>query len=136
MEVLTTGISFLLLGSLIVSPIFILKLLRERKVNYFFITYLLSGLLVTSLLIILIAWWGDYSNKILLYWYGYDFDAMNFSERCKNVAEENLMTVKELSRRLTGIGWPLKAILVYIYYLPYLLLVYVLSYLFKKSKKQ
>lgn len=135
MEILTISISFLILGLLIGSPIFILKMLRKRNVEYLFISYLLSTFLVTSLLIILLAWWGDYSNKILLYWYGYDFDAMNFSERCKNVAEEDLIKVKQLNKRLNGIGWPVKAILVYIYYLPYLLLVYIVSYIFRKSKK-
>lgn len=134
MEVLTTTISFLILGLLIVSPFVILKVIRKRNVKYKFITYLISGLLVTVLLIILFAWWSDFSIKILLYSYGYDFNGMDFSEKCKNVAEENLMTVKQLSKRLTGIGWPLKAIMVYIYYSPYLLIVYGISYLFKKTK--
>ena len=96
--------------------------------------YLFSGLLITSLLIMLFAWWSDFSVKVLLYSYGYDFNGMDFSESCKNVADENLMKVKQLRKGLTGIGWPLKAIMIYIYYWPYLLIVYIIGYVFKKPK--
>ena len=31
-----------------------------------------------------LGWWGSYSNDLLLSYYGYDFDAMNETERFRN----------------------------------------------------
>lgn len=84
----------------------------------------------------LAGWWGDYSNKILLSWYGFNFNEVDFGEGCKNVSEGNLMKVKQLRRNSMGIGWPLKAIIAYVFYWPYLIIVYILSCLFKRLKSK
>jgi hypothetical protein len=134
MEILTTTITFLLLIALIVSPSFIIFGLNKLNLKYKFLLYLFSGIIITSILTFLLAFWSDWSNKILLSHYGYDFDAMNDVERYRNVTKENLGKVKGLEISMMGIGWPLKAFMVYIVYSPYLLIVYLATYFYKKNK--
>jgi 4-amino-4-deoxy-L-arabinose transferase-like glycosyltransferase len=136
MEILTTTISFILLGGLIISPFIILYVLKKRNVKHKFLSYLTLGLIITATITLIFAWWTDISNEILLSHYGYDLDAMNDIERFTNVTEENMKRVKTLEISIMGIGWPLKAIMTYVFYSPFLLLVYLITYLFKKYKKE
>jgi len=124
MEILLKIISFVLLVSLVIFPIFILKQLKKRKTKNVFILYLIISLIITFILILIIAWWSNFSNKLLLSHLGYDFEAMNDIQRFQNVASENLDKVKKLRISTMGIGWPLKAFIFYPFYLPYLLIVY------------
>jgi hypothetical protein len=136
MEILTTILSIILLGGLIISPFLILHRLKGRNVKYKFIVYLTVGVLITATITLIFAWWTDISNEILLSHYGYDFDAMNDIERFTNVTEENMKRVKNLEISIMGLGWPLKAIMTYVFYFPYLLLVYLITYILKKYKKE
>jgi hypothetical protein len=82
-----------------------------------------------------VAWWSDFSKHLLLSHYGYDFDDMNSIERLQNVAPENLEKVKNLRKSTMGIGWPLKAFIIYPFYFVYLVIVYsVLDYQKNKTK--
>ena len=85
---------------------------------------------------ILLAWWSNKSDQILLSYYGYNIDGMNEAEFYEKVSEKKIERVKELQRSLMGIGWPLKAIMSYIYYFPYLLIAYLISYLVNKPRKK
>lgn len=134
MEIITTTISFILLVALIVFPSFIIYKLNKLNVKNIFIFYLISGIIITSILTLVFAWWADYSDEFLLSHYGYDFDSMNDVERFKNVTAENLDRVKNLEMSMMGIGWPLKAIMSYIIYCPYLLIVYFVTFFYKKKK--
>lgn len=136
MEILTTTITFLLLITLIVSPSFIIFGLNKLNLTNKFLLYLVSGIIITSILTFLFAFWSNLSNKILLSHYGYDFEAMNDIERYRNVAKENLEKVKGLEISIMGIGWPLKAFMVYIVYSPYLLIVYLATYFYKKINRK
>lgn len=98
--------------------------------------YLILGISITSILILIFAWWSDTSNKMLLSHYGYDFEAMNVTERFENVSAQNMERVKRLEVSMMGIGWPLKAFMTYVIYSPYLIIVYMVSYLLKKYKKE
>lgn len=124
MEILLKIMSFVLLVSLVIFPIFILKQLQKRKTKNIFISYLMISLISTSILILIIAWWTNFSNKLLLSHLGYDFEAMNDIQRFQNVASKHLDKVKKLRISTMGIGWPLKAFMFYPFYLPYLLIVY------------
>ncbi|MFB3386347.1 hypothetical protein [Flavobacterium sp. LAR06] len=123
MEILLKIISFVLLVSLIIFPILVLKQLQKRKTKNIFIPYLMISLIITFILILIIAWWTNFSNKLLLSHLGYDFEAMNDIQRFQDVASENLDTVKKLRISTMGIGWPLKAFMFYPFYFPYLLIV-------------
>jgi len=136
MEIITQIISFILLIILIVSPSFIIYKLNKLNVRYNFILYLISVIFTTSVLILFFAWWSHLSNKILLSDYGYNFDSMNDFEKFKNVKVENLERVKNLEISLMGIGWPLKAIMSYIVYSPYPLIVYIIASFYKKMKNK
>lgn len=92
--------------------------------------------IVTSLLLILIlAWWNDKSNEILLHHYGYNFDAMSETEYYQNVSPENLKEVKKLEYNNMGIGWPIIALIAFMYNLPYLLIIYLGNYFISNLRK-
>jgi hypothetical protein len=136
MQIITTTISFILLVALIVFPLFLINKLNKLNMKYNFIVYLISAIIISSILVLFFAWWSDYSNEILLAHYGYNFDAMNDIERFENVSTENLDTVKNLEMSMMGIGWPLKAIMSYLVYSPYLLIVYIITFFYTKRKRK
>jgi hypothetical protein len=82
------------------------------------------------------GWWTDYSDNKLLEHYGYNFDAMNDTERFANVSIDNMERVKSLETSIMGIGWPLKVMISYVFYLPYLLIVYLVNYFRGTKNKQ
>jgi|SRR5688572_10022084 hypothetical protein len=137
MEILIRIISFSLIIALIVSPIIILIGLKRLKIKkYIFLTYLTLGIFITAIIALTFGWWLDYSNEMLLSHYGYDFDAMNDKERFSNVMPENWDKVKSLEVSMMGIGWPLKTIMTFSVYSPYLLLIYLVAFFIQKNKRR
>jgi hypothetical protein len=134
MEILATLISIVLLIGLIVSPILIQSRLNKSNQKYKLVIYVFTATIFTSLPMLLFSWWSDKSNEILLSHYGYDFDAMNGAERFAKVASENIERVKKLEISMMGIGWPLKAIISYLFYFPYLLIIYFIFNVANKNK--
>jgi len=134
MEILITVFNFLLLILLIISPFFIYKFVSNLKLRYKFIIYLLVGLAVTALFLLFFSWWNYASDLILLRYYGYNLEGMTDTESYKNVLPINKENVKSILLGVKGIGWTLKGILAYIFYIPYLLIAYALSYFLKKNR--
>ena len=128
MEFLTTLISLILFILLIAVPIIISIKVTKSNITYPFLSYLLLTLTLSSMIMILLGWWSDKSNQLLLSYYGYNFNGMNQKEYYRNVSIQNINRVKEIERSWMGIGWPLKVIFEYIFYLPYIFIVYVLLY--------
>lgn len=124
METVTTIVSFILFIALIAIPILIIRRLNKVNINYKFITYLIIGIVTTALLTITFAWWSATSNKMLLAHYGYNIDGMNESEIYGKVDPENMEQVKSLKTSVMGIGWPLKAIIMYVVCFFYILIIY------------
>lgn len=81
MSVLTTIVSIILLCGLIILPVIILYELNKRNIKYRFIVYLVLGLLTTSVFMLIFSWWSVTSNKILLSYYGYDFEGLKEIDR-------------------------------------------------------
>lgn len=96
--------------------------------------YLLAGLLITALLILFFSWWSYTSDLILLRYYGYNLEGMSEIESYKDVLPVNEEKVRSIVLGVNGIGWTLKGILAYLFYLPYLLIVYPLNSYLKKIK--
>ena len=136
MEILTAIISFILLAGLIGFPFLILYRLNKRNIKYKFIAYLTLGVIISATITLTFAWWADTSDQILLSHYGYDFTADNDTERFANVTEGNMERVKSLEYHMMGVGWPLKAIMVFVFYSPYLLIVYLVIYLIGKRRQK
>ncbi|OIV42324.1 hypothetical protein [Flavobacterium johnsoniae] len=134
MEDLNTAIKFAFLIILVISPILLLNKLYKRDLKMLFISYLITSIAITFSLVLIMAWWSHFSIELLLSHYGYDSNLLTEAERLKNVTAENLDRVKTLDSSRMGIGWPLKAILFYIFYSPYLLIVYFGCYFYRKSK--
>ncbi|WMW78024.1 hypothetical protein RF683_00845 [Flavobacterium sp. 20NA77.7] len=134
METIFDIISLTLLTALFISPFFIIWWLNRLAIRYKFIIYLTIGVLTTAIIFLTFGWWVDISDQMLLEHYGYDFDAMNYTERFGKVSPENMERVKNLEMSIMGIGWPLKVILTYIFYFPYILIVYLLTYFFNKIR--
>lgn len=137
METLTTIISFILLFGLISVPIILFVGLQKWNHNrYKFLTYLIVGLILTAGITFTFAWWSDYSDQLLMTNYGYDFDAMNETDRFEKVDSGNLERVRQLEIGYFGVGWPLKAIMAFVYYSPYLLIVYIVGHMITKAKRK
>ena len=136
MEALITIISLSLLIGLISSPILIIWRLNKINIKFTFIYYLIIGIVATVFLTLSFAWWTNKSDKILLTYYGYNINGMNDTEFYEKVLPENIKRVKSLEISIMGIGWPLKAIMTYMFYSPYLLIVYLASYLLEKRKQK
>ena len=137
MEILTIIISIALLIGLISTPILLFYGVKKWSlIKFDFLTYLILGIIITAGITWTFAWWADYSDQLLMSHYGYDFDAMNDTERFGKVQNENLEKVKQLEIGYFGIGWPLKAIMTYIFYAPYLLIVYLIGQFIRKVKRK
>ena len=122
----------ILLIGLIFTPIVLFVKLRNSRFR--FLIYLILGLSITAGITLIFAWWANYSDELLLGHYGYDLNAMNDLERYGNIKSEDLENVKQIEISYFGIGWPLKAIMTYVFYSPYLLIVYLIGIVIKKMK--
>lgn len=128
MEILFNTIAFALLLGLIAVPIILFIALKKwYRLKFGFMVYLVSGLVFTAGGMWAYAWWADYSDQLLMGYYGYDFEAMNDTGRYANVKSENLEKLKRLEIGYFGVGWPLKAGMLFVFYSPYLLLVYLIG---------
>jgi ABC-type glycerol-3-phosphate transport system permease component len=94
------------------------------------------GIFLTAILTFLFAWWNYSSDLILLKHYGYDIEGMNETEFYGKVLPENMEKVKSIETSIMGIGWPLKAIMTFIFYLPYLIIIYIIYYLIEKNRRK
>jgi hypothetical protein len=133
MEITIKVITFILIIALVALPLFVLNKIYKRNTKNIFIPYLITSSITAFVLILIAGWWVSFSNDFLLSHYGYDFNAMNDIERFKNVALENLDKVKELETNMLGIGWPFKAFMFFLIYSPYLLIVYISTYFYRKN---
>lgn len=131
MKTLLTISNFIVLFSLIASPFIILRVIKKRKIKKDLVVYIIIGFFIS---VFLFAWWLNFSKQILLSSYGYNFNGMDEEEYYKNVATENLGSVKKVRESMMGIGWPLKVMFSYIYYFPYLILVYTFGNFSLKQK--
>jgi hypothetical protein len=134
MEIVITVVSLILFVGLILSPILILRLVNKSSIKFKFIAYLIIGLIATAIISLTFAWWVYTSDIMLLKHYGYNIDGMSEPEYYGKVLPENIDRVKSLEISIMGIGWPLKAIMAFVFYSPYLLIVYFLTYLIGKKK--
>ena len=133
MEFLATAINLILLVGLLISPILLLRFINRTSIKYKFVSYLTIGMFLTALITIIFAWWAYTSDLLLLKHYGYDIDGMNGTEFYGKVLPENMDKVKSLETSIMGIGWPLKAILTFAFYSPYLLIIYAVTYLIRRK---
>lgn len=133
METIITIISFTLLIGLLLSPVLIIWRLNRLNIRYKFLIYITTGILTTVTIALTLGWWADSSDQMLLEHYGYNFDAMNDTERFGKVSPDNMERVKSLELSIMGIGWPLKVAMTYVFYSPYLLIVYLVTYFLRKK---
>ena len=136
MSFLVTAITVTLLGGLLISPLLLLRFINRTNIQYKFITYLTLGVVMTLIIAFVFAWWTYTSDLILLKYYDYDIDGMNETEFYGKVLPENMDKVKSLETSIMGIGWPLKAIMTFLFYSPYLLIVYGATHLIGRKPKK
>jgi hypothetical protein len=134
MNILIYIISFLLFCGILIFPFLTLHKLNKKKVKYQFIVYTIFGIVLGTVIIFVFSWWTTTSDEMLLSHYGYVFDSLNKTERYANVLPENINQVKNIETSLSGIGWPLKAIFAFFFYLPYLFIIYFVNYIIKNKK--
>ncbi len=128
METLATTISIILLLGLLLVPILLFVAIKKwYRLRFEFLTYLILGLITSAIITLVFAWWSNYSDIILLKHYnGYVYNPNDgdYEVNYENVLPENIDRVKSLEISLMGIGWPLKAMLTFVFYSQYLLITY------------
>lgn len=67
-----------------------------------------------------------------MYSYGYNFYGYDSTEYYKNVKPENLEKVKKIKEKIMGIGWPLVANFMFVFFYPFALIFYFIINIFKK----
>jgi hypothetical protein len=136
-ETISTIISILLLLGLISIPILLFVGLKKWNIfKYEFLTYFIIGLILTAGISWTLAWWMDYSNQLLMEYYGYDFKAINETDRFVEVEEENHERVKHLEMGFYGIGWPLRAFFIFTLSFTYTLILYLVGLLIIRMKRK
>jgi len=135
MDILITISNFLILGLIIANPILLLIVLKKSDIEFYSVYYFFIGILLLGGMAYFSAWWSDKSDHILLEHYGFDFDAMNETERYGKVLPENMERVKRIEISIMGVGYPVKAIFGFIALLPYLLVVYIGYFVVHIGKK-
>lgn len=140
MEILTTVISFTLLLGLIATPILVFVGVKKwNQLNLEFTTYLISSLILTAGITLIFAWWDDKTSEILLKHYNalnFNNDFATYQYSIENVKPEDLKRVEQLKIKHFGIGWPLKAIISFVFYLPYLIIVYLVGQAIRRRKNK
>ncbi|TXD63995.1 hypothetical protein [Polaribacter glomeratus] len=132
MEIFIKITTFLLFSFIVIFPILILKRLKKNIL----LNYTLISLLILAILIIIFTWWNNQSDLILLNYFGYNINGMNHNEIYENVASMNLEKVKHLETSIMGIGWPLKAVLGFVTFIPYLIFVYIGKMVLNRMKNK
>lgn len=120
----------LLLGILgfLLPLIFVPLLQGEKSVMIFVVAVMIfSGMFCLTLL-----WWDDASTWWLMEYYGWDPNGMCDSEYYQNVAECDRERVQKLWNHNMGVGWPVKAFLVYLFLFPLQLILSAIVFLFVK----
>ena len=105
---------------------FILRKIDNSSIRYRLLAYLFIALIYNALFSILFAWWNDESKIVLLDYYHawiYNPDSGGFQIEYDNVKPENLVIVKNLEKSVMGIGWPLRAIFMFVFSIPLLFVI-------------
>ena len=124
MEVFVKIIGLLLFIGVLATPIVSLIVFSKIELRFKFIWYLLVTIFITSGFTIVFAWWADYSNNLLLSYYGYDSVTMGNTNRFADVLPKDKERVQQLLISVRGIGWPLKAMMLYPMIVSYLAIIY------------
>lgn len=139
MEIIVKTLNILLLLVLFLSPIFILRFVNKSNFDINFISYFVIGLIVTAIISFIFAWWSNTSNIILLKQYGgyvFNPDSNSYQVSYEKVSSQNIDKVKSLEMSIMGIGWPLKAIFMFVSFSPILFLVYFINSLVHKIRNK
>ena len=138
METIVNSVNILLLLVLISSPFIILRFVNKSNIKFKFISYFTIGLIAIAMIILIFAWWSETSSIILLKHYnGYVFnpDSNSYQVSYEKVLSENIERVKTLERGIMGIGWPLKAIFMFVFFTPLIVIVYSFNKVIDEIKK-
>lgn len=133
MEHVVKFLEYNLIVLLIACPIVVLYFIRKFCSKNVFRTYLIASVFLTSILMICFFWWNNLSRILLMIDYGVNRFATNDFERYLHVSKENLYRVKQLENSYYGVAWQLRAFLVYVFYVPYIFVVYFIAWILKPN---
>ena len=135
MNVIFGILNIIILISILGSPYFVSKKVEKVLSKNRIFTSIVISIFIVVFLSFVFAWWTDYSNILLMKYYGYDFGIMgNEIDRLKNVDPKNIETVKQLKISIMGIGWPLKAIFGLVLLIPFSILTPTVYFLVKRKR--
>lgn len=132
MEFIVSSINGFFLLIFTLSPFFLKNKTDRLQIKNKFLFYFIIALLLSFAVTTLFAWWANYSDELLLKHYGYNFEGMNDMETYVNVSAKDIERVKELVRSNSGIGWPVKTLIISPFVFLYMLVVYLMYYFLKR----
>ena len=126
----------ILLLSFVALPTIILRKMKEAKTKFIEVKFMFYVFFICFSLSTLCAFWKDYSSEILLRSYNaYELNPDSGTEQVEyeNVKLENVQRVKQLEHTIMGIGWPLRAMFIFVFsILPVLLLTFLMNEIIEK----
>lgn len=143
LEFLITTTHIIILCSFLIIPILVVRKLKRLQSSFLVLKGIICGLLTCFILSAFSAFWADYSDRMLLRSYNayvYNPDSGTEQVEYKNVERKNFQKVKELEYSIMGIGWPLKALFLFVFsILPVFILTFIATEivepLFSRTKK-
>ncbi|WP_228411679.1 hypothetical protein [Chryseobacterium sp.] len=123
LEILIHFTSLILFAAILLFPFFIHKKLQYRnysKLISISFSLILCLLISAILTFVAVYWFAELSDNILLKKMGYNENGMNEFEYFEHVPPHLLQKAKEIRESQMGIGWPLKAIFSFVFFIfPY-----------------
>lgn len=128
--------NFLILVGYFLGILIISKHINNSKIKFKIIYYLILSLLCSAIFSFVFAWWNNASNIMLLKHYDAYFlnpDSNSYQVSYDKVILENIKEVEKLEKSIMGIGWPLKAIFMLVFFFPITLIPFLTKYSIKKA---
>ena len=137
MQFLFSVISLAIFISILYTPFLLFRVIYfSQKIESKFTTYFILAIIITFTLCMTWGWWeSDFTYYYFLNHYGYDFNTECEEDAFNNVLQENKQFVKDLINSEMGIGWPLRVVLSYAFFPPFLLLFYIIKAVRVERKK-
>lgn len=126
-QIIFQGLNLILILAVFILPFFINK--KMKSYNYdkwvkLILTSTLCLVIAAFLTVLYIYSSIELSNNIILALMGFNEDGLTDFEYYQNVKPEDLIKAKEIRESQMGIGWPLKAILIFVFLImPYQLII-------------
>ncbi|HEC00775.1 MAG TPA: hypothetical protein ENI91_03705 [Sphingomonadales bacterium] len=119
MEAFGILIQTLFVGMIFATPFLVLAYRNRANKNTGIIFINIISLPIIFAIVLISAYWPEFFGNIRLSSMGFDFYGMTDFERTLGVSPELKAEANSLYWSNMGIGWPLKALIAFVFFVPY-----------------